>query len=158
MGCGFFPLRNSIFPVSGIFSASTWYFFRFQYFSRFRGIFFASAKSIILASERFFPASNRNYSRCEEDFFPLRRGVWISTSGKQNTTKAIKQASKKKEKQQRNSNAKQASGTSKYKQKHANRLVTSEAKRDAAKEGIKRSTQETKQGKQPNVRSNQATK
>ena len=111
VGMTFSPPTNNIgaadFPVSkqyfsGIFSASTWYFSRFRYFSSFRiiflisaKIFLASAKHIFLASEKIFRASRRNFyratkyssrfryflaskkyfSRYKGAFFSLRRGV-----------------------------------------------------------------------------------
>ena len=99
-GCGFFPLRSSIFPASGTFSAWTWHFFRFRYFSRFRSIFSACAEIFLVSAKdsrigkdfsrfekeflprrevffrfRYFFVSKQYFSRCGEIFFSLRRGM-----------------------------------------------------------------------------------
>ena len=154
-GYGFFPLRlrNGIFPVSGIFSASTWYLFRFRYFFRFRGIFSASpriflalAKSIFLASEWILTALKRNFSRAEmyfsrfrhfcrfqKVFFPLRRRVWQSNSETRRKTRKQTVTQSKHPKQQIQAKTrKQMSEQGRKKQ-----------------QGTNQSTQATKQTKQP---------
>ena len=94
-GLRIFPLRNNIFPASGTFSASTWYFplpifFSLPGYFFLRKDFLASAQGLFLASEKIFRASKRNFCAPRgisyvsnifpKHFFPLRGCIFFASA------------------------------------------------------------------------------